>query len=539
MKFHRKITLGMTFIFSALFVSLQVQSYELPPNNPHLANSNYPLAHANAAQQDSVAVAGPTGPTKTLTAYQEMSYRASGPFQFGQMTSGPYANGRRVLWGSGYDRIVKLDHDTHDVLALYGLSGKIFRDVGQGEDIIKTLDAMSGSTGDIIYTLQKYATLMTDLSGVYTLLDSNNEFYVGGNQRGVRTITVYGDAEAGNPDSPIVVKRQFALPDAISGPMVGMNMTYDGHIIVATEHGYLLAIKPDFSSYQSLLLNYAIVEDAVNFSASNAASYGWVRNPFAIDENNAIYIASNNHMHKVAWNGAALSNVWAEPYNNGRGNGTGAGPTLMGFGEEDKFVVITDGDDLMNMVLYWRDDIPSGWTQLPGTLSARIAGQLPCDIGGTVGQIQSEQSVVVAGYGAMVVNNEPRNVPQFLIDANPRVPASVVGWLGNKPMIQPYGVQKFKWDSVTQQLTEDWTNTNVSSINAVPIVSVGSDAVYTVGARNGEFTIEALNWSDGSELFHWVLGGARFNSLYAGMLLDETGRLHYTALWGKIRLEVQ
>ena len=49
----------------------------------------------------------------------------------------------------------------------------------------------------------------------------------------------------------------------------------------------------------------------------------------------------------------------------------------MGFGDEDRFVVITDGDALMNMVLYWRDEIPRGWQQLDGTPSRRIAGQLP------------------------------------------------------------------------------------------------------------------------------------------------------------------
>ncbi len=84
-----------------------------------------------------------------------------------------------------------------------------------------------------------------------------------------------------------------------------------------------------------------------------------------------------------------------------------------------------------------------------------------------------------------------------------------------------------------------WVNTDVSSLNAVPLVSIGSDVVYTVGARNEDFTLEALDWSTGNEKFYYVLGGARYNSLYAGVLLDQNGRIHYTSLFGKVRLDVQ
>lgn len=42
------------------------------------------------------------------------------------------------------------------------------------------------------------------------------------------------------------------------------------------------------------------------------------------------------------------------------GYGTGATPTLMGFGnDEDKLVVITDGAKRMKLVAFWRDAIPA------------------------------------------------------------------------------------------------------------------------------------------------------------------------------------
>jgi len=47
----------------------------------------------------------------------------------------------------------------------------------------------------------------------------------------------------------------------------------------------------------------------------------------------------------------------------------GAAPRMMGFGNDDRFVVITDGQNLMNVVLYWRDAIPAGW--VPATVTGQ------------------------------------------------------------------------------------------------------------------------------------------------------------------------
>jgi hypothetical protein len=142
-----------------------------------------------------------------------------------------------------------------------------------------------------------------------------------------------------------------------------------------------------------------------------------VRNGVAIDPEGGLYIASQRHMHKLVWTGEQLSTdpadgAWTASYLNGWGHGTGATPSLMGFGAEDRFVVITDGEPLMNVVLFWRDAIPDGWQAPAGAPERRIAGMLPADMGDPeIEAIQSEQSVVVAGHGALVVNNVPRNVP--------------------------------------------------------------------------------------------------------------------------------
>ena len=63
--------------------------------------------------------------------------------------------------------------------------------------------------------------------------------------------------------------------------------------------------------------------------------------------------------------------------------------------------------------------------------------------------------------------------------------------------------------------------------------------VYLIGARNNEWTLEAINWQTGDSNFHYVIGGQRYNVMFAGTLLDEEGRVHYGTPWGRVRLNPQ
>ena len=83
-------------------------------------------------------------------------------------------------------------------------------------------------------------------------------------------------------------------------------MTYDGHLILATTHGQVMALERDFSAIATLELAHAQSENAGGFTSPG---YGWIRNGFAIDESSNIYLVSNNHLHKIAWNGSALPGV--------------------------------------------------------------------------------------------------------------------------------------------------------------------------------------------------------------------------------------
>jgi len=189
------------------------------------------------------------------------------------------------------------------------------------------------------------------------------------------------------------------------------------------------------------------------------------------------------------------------------------------------------------VVLFWRNEIPQDWQQLQGAPSPRIAGQAPVTMDNPeLNAIQSEQSVVVAGYGALVVNNHPRNIPWYL----PQQASSLlISFLGSNPRHQPYGVQKFAWDPQSRQLKSAWVNREVSSPSSVPIVGVGSNTVYLIGARDNQWTLEAMDWDKGNSRFHYVIGGQRYNVLFAGTLLDQDGRVHYGTHWGRVRLKVK
>jgi hypothetical protein len=243
------------------------------------------------------------------------------------------------------------------------------------------------------------------------------------------------------------------------------------------------------------------------------------------------------------WDGKKLSTdekdgAWNEPYSNSLGRGTGSTPTLVGFGNEpDKLVVLTDGDVLMNVTAYWRDEIPEDWKQLSGAPSRRIAGKQPANFGDPkMKAAQSEQSMVCSGYGMFVVNNEPRNVPQEILDDSD-AKILFIGYLSYLNEYQPRGGQKFEWDPKARTLKSAWVNTDISDINGVPLVSTGSNIVYVCGARNNQWTLEGMDWTTGKTAFTYTLGGARFNSFYSMPQVDDQGRVMISALYGALRIQ--
>ena len=70
----------------------------------------------------------------------------------------------------------------------------------------------------------------------------------------------------------------------------------------------------------------------------------------------------------------------------------------------------------------------------------------------------------------------------------------------------------------------------------MPFVAQASGLVYTCGARDGRWTIEAVDWETGESRFHFMVGGSKFNTAGAGVTIDEDGRVLFGTMYGKTRI---
>ena len=545
------------------------------PANPYLANSVVPIGHVNSAQSTGMAHAGIRGPSEVLS--QEnggLNYTHLGPGHYGFAISAPYPNGKRVIWSNGGERISKLDYDTLEVIDEYFIeSSSSYQKNGgpvtadQADKEFAMLDALPKEPGTGVEIVQAALPITeryygAGMAGVYYLLSSENVLYVGGKD----SILAYADEDPGDRNSTIFLKDEWKKPPEVQGNFISMNMTYDGWLVSLSDDGWIVITNRDFSQSHFLQLTGAEVAPSWNqamldkgYSAGSAA---WVRNGAAIDKDGGIYIPTLQHVHKVIWDGERISKdpadgAWVAAYSN-KGDisvtledvidpstgepyrfeyvniGSGSTASLMGFGDdEDQFVVITDGDKVMNIVLFWRDDVPENWHRLENAPSHRIAGMLRADIGQPDAEaVQSDQSVVVGGYGALVVNNAPASHPIAQIPE-----PFYVGIPGAHPDFTPHGVQKFEWNAKARKLEVAWVNTEVSSANCVPVVANGSDMVYTVGGRDGKWIMQGVDWTTGESVFEFETGSSRYNTTYSGILMDQEGRLTHTTMHGIVRYE--
>ncbi len=461
-----------------------------PPANPYLANSPWSSTHRNCYAQASSPYPGPS----FLSTTNRKDFKNSTPGLITMVISGVYPDGNRVLWGGNASHVAKLmDTDT-------GL----------------TIIAMKDKEGA---TLSSLFSLESGTSGAYTLIDKDNIFY---SPRGT-SIYAYGDAETGNPFSGIELLRTFTIPanlTAANERIVGTTMTFDGYIAFATSLGLVGVVSRDFSEVHTYKFNNEEVSNSI-----------------ACDNDNGIYVVTSAKMYRVQWTGARLSinendGGWASVYETGSaasgirlGVGSGSTPTVMGFGAQDRFIVITDGQDLMHLVLFWRDKIPNDWQQLPGTRSRRIAAQVPVRFGNpSATKSLSEQSVCVRGYGALVVNNELKN-------SSDNKTANIL--LSGIPQNAPYGAEKFEWNPVRRALESVWVNKTVSLPSGIPCMSAATNMAYCMGQKNGVWNFTAMNWSTGQTVFEYPLGDdLKYNSAYAATQIGLNSGLYSGTLFG-------
>ncbi len=466
-----------------------------PPKHPYLADSPWPISHRNTYAQAS-------SPYRGLTYMPGMMTKDYQPLLPGLITlaiSSKYPDGKQAIWGNTIGTVFKAIDD-----------GQRFR-------IIASYNKPDVALPDLF-------SVDNAVSGAYTLVDKNNIFYVPkGNMLNAYTDEIYNDAA-----SAIIVKHSFEIPDTYrptDDRIVGLTMTYDGKLAVASNNGWIGILERDLT----LIDTYQFPENEE------------ISNSIACDEEGGIYVVSSKKMYRIQWTGSHLSTDeeaggWIADYEYGGtasgirlGEGSGSTPTLMGIDGQDKFVVITDGQDLMHIVLFWRNEIPEDWQQISGTKSRRIAAQVPVTFGNANAKKSlSEQSVCVRGYGALVVNNLLKNNTGVrLID----LLASGI------PSNAPYGAEKFIWNPIDRKLSSQWVNRHVSYPNGIPCMSSATQLIYNIGQKNGIWTFEGLDWKTGQVSFQYTLGkNINFNSAYAPTEIGLNGAIYSGTLLGMVGL---
>jgi hypothetical protein len=186
---------------------------------------------------------------------------------------------------------------------------------------------------------------------------------------------------------------------------------------------------------------------------------------------------------------------------------------------DDRFVVITDGEPLMHLILMWRDDIPADWQALAPGLDPRIACDVPIDFGRPgASESLSEQSVLVRGNAAVVVNNLLQH--RALLSRLPPALAPLVELVSGTARHRPHGLERVDWDPASRSCHVVWANPDISIPNGIPTLSASSGVIYGVGSRTLDgadtWTLEGVDFDSARSRFFVPAGpAASENSFYA------------------------
>jgi hypothetical protein len=505
-----------------------------PVPNPYLASSLYSITHFDSSQSDSIPYGPLCGVFTIDPTTKPIVY--GGPINIMTLAS----TDKDYMWAVGTDRVsyVNIEDDNWTVMAEYealanatnnqlpAVPNKNFSTFGKSSAVGMNATSMN------IYLKSFFGENYSDRfgNGGYSVVDNKNILYVNyGNN-------IYAFALK-NPCKPSEgIKKCYMIEDVVTAiqgknhlPSVrvsGLSMTYDGHLIITFSNG-IAVVDRDLNT------------TCASFCRFNDSEY--VSNSIAVDENNGIYVASNSVMYKLVWTGTKLSDdeadgAWSQEYTSSVqppmikfGNGTGSTPTLMGFGnDKDKLVVITDGAKRMNLVAFWRDEIPNE--------SQRTADQIQvtCGLPNNTKWIQSEQSVVVYGYGVFVVNNIPKTFDSNLVDKNKILQVSLMG----PASPASYGAERFQWNTSTHKWSSVWSRSDVSSTSMVPIHSVSGNMALINGYQSPDgWEVLGLDWDTGKTVHKTVCGDLNFgNGAYAILQYLDNHDLVFNSISGPIRI---
>lgn len=453
-----------------------------PPCNPALPDSPWGVSHRNSYAQAS-------SPYPGLVSARVRSQHIDLPgipiqIQF----SDRYGDDGIAAWGSLVD--------------------------AQDRRAVFKVDARTGRLIDLYVPAEREAQPPASsgggITGSYNILDRDGHFIVPRQ----REIEVYADSRRGRRSSPIRLVKRFRLPDrAFCRPddrVAGATMTYHGYVAFATEQGVAGTIprrpgRMTNANVRTISFNGARCRNA----AVPTERLEEVSNSIAADEDGGIYVVTSKRMRRIDHDARRnrLTSTWSARYDPGSGQsairlglGSGSTPTVMGVGRQDRFVVITDGRDLMHVNLFWRDRIPRDWRGLGEGRPRRMACDYPVRFGDPRARSSlSEQSVNVRGYATFHVNN----LLDYGFTGIPDGPLrnSLAALRGGDPQAAPYGGERIDWNPRRRRCVSRWANPLVSIPNAIPSMSAATGLAYGVGQRGGRWGVHALSWRTGRSAF--------------------------------------
>ena len=532
-----KIPVLLILVFGAIVTLSAPYAYAdakaaLPPNNPFLIqNSVYPSVHFDPAQTDTTSL--PVWPGSSRVEPAQVQWLP------GLNTIGtshrPYPGGESAIFFSGANRVGKIritgaDFSVVDEVAIPGLEDNTMS-ATQIRDIVKQMESAKGDEKKYLAPVRKFlektAQNSTTLAyGIYTLMDKDGYYYAGWGT----TVYKVGDVRSGDIHSPIEIVKSYDIRDGLPkdqrdkiSRIMGFAMTYDGYLAIGMP-GIIAVMSRNFEDIQYILLEGEAVDNGIS-----------------VDDKGGIYCVTSKYMRKVVWDGKKLSDkeadgAWKSEYDyvpNPRAFSRGSGntPTLMGFGpDDDKLVVVADAGEQIKIIAFWRDEIPQGFKQKPGTKSRRITDQLPLKIKvpATI-----EWSPHVYGNGVMMVASAwPNPVKQD--DGKVAVFETVL--TAGVTREAPVGAEKWSWDSKTASFKSDWT-ANLPLQWALHPVSAASNTVTLTLLEDGVYSLVHFNWDTGKQVGKVILGTSPIFNTAGGFFMPLTeDTIYVNGVFGPVRI---
>lgn len=463
----------------------------LPPANPYLLPGDYVAEHFGPAQGNLFTNKVKSDSYQVYAAQLQEILPTCMPTMLLQGKSAGH------YWLTDMNRIYYLD-----------MSGDSFKPVAQimlsGKPADSKPDAAVTVYADTFYTtgaenqaaVRKLFGKDADKrieNGRFPLVDKDNTLYTFNN----RSLIAVELNDPADPSKGLKIARQLDISKLIPADdyIVGMQMSYDGYLVINSHQGLFGVVDRTTLT----LKNQLQIVPLQHFFAG-----------VAIDDKNGVYTLSDSLMIKMVWNGTNLSlseqeGAWNCPITYlkdsmliKQGGGVLSAPVLMGFGNDpDKLVIISDGAAKANLIAFWRDSIPSDFTQKPGTPSKRIAGMIGITLGipaaSAPAYIQSYHTLPVWGYGVAFINT----INGYQAPVSPMDYAVLGAILPNAK-----GVERFVWDYARDEWMSVWSAPEVGCSATEPVLSQHASLLllnaFDQKNQVEGWTVKGYDWKTGA-----------------------------------------